>query len=180
MINYHQPDFYHFSEDSTILAREVEKYLDSDDKNILDLCAGCGVVGIELSRRLEFPHKVTFIEKQEEFRDFLETNAQEFLGHPYKIIIDDYKNVKKHEKYDVIVCNPPYFFNDESRTSTNVNKAICRSMDENEYIGLKGFIKKNSCKKVFIIGRQDGIGKKLEKDYKAVQLKENLYLYKVF
>ncbi|MGL6035003.1 MAG: hypothetical protein ACRC0N_08060, partial [Acinetobacter johnsonii] len=54
--NYKQPDEYRFSLDSIHLARFVASQLASHSElgslRVLDLCAGCGVIGIELSWHL--------------------------------------------------------------------------------------------------------------------------------
>lgn len=48
--HYSQPSDYHFSHDSVFLAREIfERHSDQLAKGnvqILDLCAGCGIVGM--------------------------------------------------------------------------------------------------------------------------------------
>ena len=48
--NYQQPNEYHFSHDSVFLARKAFEYVQSNYTSydqVLDLCAGCGVVGLD-------------------------------------------------------------------------------------------------------------------------------------
>ncbi|HAU1291084.1 TPA: SAM-dependent methyltransferase, partial [Legionella pneumophila] len=67
--NYKQPDEYHFSLDSIHLAKFVAKqlkpYRDLGSLRVLDLCAGCGIIGIELSWHLQAIRQIDFIEIQD-------------------------------------------------------------------------------------------------------------------
>ena len=66
---YAQPGEYHFSMDSIHLAESVAKHLQSREDlaslRVLDLCAGCGVIGIELSWYLPLLKKIDFVEIQD-------------------------------------------------------------------------------------------------------------------
>lgn len=76
--NYKQPDEYHFSLDSVQLAQFVATELQSHSAlsslRILDLCAGCGVVGMELSWHLPAIRQIDFIEVQDIYTDYFHQN----------------------------------------------------------------------------------------------------------
>jgi tRNA1(Val) A37 N6-methylase TrmN6 len=49
--NYSQPEDYHFSHDSVFLAQKVSEIIQKEElrlKSVLDLCSGCGIVGMDL------------------------------------------------------------------------------------------------------------------------------------
>lgn len=108
---YSQPDDYHFCLDSIILAEFVAEQITdcSQDLRVLDLCAGCGVVGLELAYHQPQIQKIDFVEIQNEFRKHFEANVR--LANR---TLDDFRfnnrDFRSHEgEYDLIVCNPPYF-----------------------------------------------------------------------
>lgn len=124
---YSQPDFYRFNEDSIKLvkwlqARELVVH------SILDLGAGSGVIGIELARTLE-PQHLTLVELQAEFRPHLESNCQDFLPKAIKasILITSFFDFKPEQKFDLIVCNPPYYLPGKGELSKDPNRALARS-----------------------------------------------------
>lgn len=125
--DYLQPDFYRFNQDSVQLVHWIRTSI-TNAESIIDLGAGCGVIGIELSRILK-PNKLTFLELQKEFEPYLTHNAQEFLpqGLKYEIVINSFSRFVTSEKYDLIVCNPPYYLPGHGETAKNKNRAIARS-----------------------------------------------------
>ena len=75
-LDYKQPDFYHFSEDSTRLVAIATEHVPNAHRT-LDLCAGSGIIGIEYALR-NTVSEIHFSELQKEFRDSLSFN-QKFL-----------------------------------------------------------------------------------------------------
>jgi tRNA1Val (adenine37-N6)-methyltransferase len=132
---YHQPEEYRFSLDSVFLAQKVASFLKDysnlENMKVLDLCAGCGVVGLELQFHLPMLRKIDFLEVQDVYREFFEKNCEQassinsefnFLPMNYADLLKaDYQN-----KYDVVVSNPPYFFLGEGLLSPNEFKNRCR------------------------------------------------------
>lgn len=121
--NYHQPDDYHFCQDSVLFPRLVADALQtveiSPEYRVLDVCAGCGVLGLELAFHEPRLTQIDFLEIQEEFREYFERNrltAQRedsfrFLAANYEILLEP----SQAGQYDLIIANPPYFFANEGR-----------------------------------------------------------------
>lgn len=140
--NYHQPEDYRFSLDSVFLAQKVADVLKTHHAlhqlQVLDLCSGCGVIGLELNFHLPVINKIDFVEVQEVYLPYFKKNIEQakttdsefhFLNINYADLIQDaYK-----EKYDVIVSNPPYFFKGEGLLSPNEFKNRCRFFLDSDF-----------------------------------------------
>lgn len=129
--NYYQPDFYRFTEESLELV-DFAKELLSPKKDVvaLDLCSGCGVIGIEALTKFPNIQHMTFLELQNEFMPFLKDNIDKAECDSFKIIQDSLGNSSFESKqFDLILSNPPYFGPGEGRASPNVNRQICRSFE---------------------------------------------------
>lgn len=76
--NYKQPNEYRFSLDSIQLAKfvatQIASNADLGSMRILDLCAGCGVIGMELSWHLNAVRQIDFIEVQDVYTDYFYQN----------------------------------------------------------------------------------------------------------
>lgn len=157
-MEYIQPDFYHFSEDSIHLAKfAVRSVLENcgDQKveklNILDLCCGCGVVGIEFLRTLPHEFMVTrldFLDVQEEMISLARQNISKLTNENRGDIIFNYyqtsfQNVSLEVNYDLILCNPPYFKTGHGRLGKNDKRNLCRFWTENEEREFFNFLKNN-------------------------------------
>ena len=127
MSNYSQPAFYRFNEDSINLVKWIQATGIKADR-ILDLGAGSGVIGIELALLLN-PQELTFVEVQKEFQAHLETNCRCFLSNsmPHSIIIKSFLDFKSDQKFDLIVCNPPYYLPGNGELPQDPNRAIART-----------------------------------------------------
>jgi tRNA1Val (adenine37-N6)-methyltransferase len=152
--NYSQPDDYHFSHDSVFLAREIyEKHIDNLDHEIqiLDLCAGCGIVGLDflfhrLKEKNNFLGQVDFIENQGVYYDHFKKNvlAIQNLFPRAQLNLNwieaNYANIKSNKKYDLIISNPPYFLSHQGKLSPNEFKNRCRFFIDSEWQELAFFI----------------------------------------
>lgn len=127
-IKYSQPNFYKLNQDSLNLVRISYKYfLGRRVDTVLDLAAGSGVVGIEFHLKYNKNDlKVHFLEEQTEFIHHLKQNISNFNLENTKIFHTDMFKHKVNNRYDLILCNPPYFIDEKSRKSPNENKNKCR------------------------------------------------------
>jgi tRNA1Val (adenine37-N6)-methyltransferase len=133
---YSQPDDYRFSLDSVLMPEAVAKFIrykkKLEDFKVLDLCAGCGVVGFELfwhERRLR---NLDLLEVQEIYRAHFDKNLEiverpevnfQFFNLNYEAVL---KKPEWSQKYDLIVCNPPYFKTGQGKLSPSDFKNRCR------------------------------------------------------
>lgn len=126
MSDYSQPEFYRFNQDSLKLVSKVCSSIGSA-RRILDIGAGCGVIGIELAKY--FPSaSLTLLEAQASFLPFLKTNCELFLsGRSASIQHSSIGQWKTTEVYDLIVCNPPYYLVGHGRTGQDERRTIART-----------------------------------------------------
>jgi len=127
-MDYKQPDFYRFNEDSIQLVNFIKMNITKAD-HILDLGAGCGIIGIELARHFE-PLSVDFVEAQSPFEQMIKENIEFFLKKiSSKIYIEAFSRWNSEKKYDLIVSNPPYYLPGRGRASKDRRRQICRSFE---------------------------------------------------
>jgi tRNA1Val (adenine37-N6)-methyltransferase len=165
MIDYTQPSFYHFSQDSIELSKFVISSTRRPEK-ILDLGAGCGVIGIEIAKALG-PQELLLVELQEEYRPFLNRNVELFVPTQTKssIEISSFSNWNSDLKFDVIVCNPPYYLPGRGQESTNLNKARARSFIQDDWKKLLQITKRNLSsdgRAFFVVKNEDQILKAVQ------------------
>ena len=121
---YAQPEEYKHCLDSILLAEFVATQIQKITREFtaLDLCAGCGVVGLELAHHKPEIENFDFNEVQAIFAPYFEKNLEltgktnfRFLNCNYEAMIESHKSA-----YDLIVSNPPYFEKAEGKLSGNV------------------------------------------------------------
>jgi len=143
-VDYHQPKFYHFSEDSLQLVHWASENISLDlPLKCLDLCAGCGVIGLELMLK-STNFQMDFCEIQTPFYDDFEKNFKQLFphGHPGRGIFfkEDFNILSTRldlfQTYDYIFCNPPYFSPRKGRLSSCPQKRICRFFSEENWAQL--------------------------------------------
>ncbi|MBG09391.1 MAG: hypothetical protein CME68_11570 [Halobacteriovoraceae bacterium] len=153
-LKYCQPEFYKFSEDSLFLANESSKLIkDNFPKNYpirgLDLCSGCGVVGIETMRQLENVFLFHFLELQGLFQGFFHKNTVFFLNQDernkvkfYNSDFDSFSSSKLYSniKYNLIVSNPPYFKKEKNREGADKRRNLCRFFSDSDFTKFLQFI----------------------------------------
>ena len=137
--SYEQPVDYHFSHDSVFLARRAFELIEKmklPSENVLDLCAGCGVVGIDYFIHLEknkrqLPHRIDFLEIQPVYQKHFAKNITQIPGlNSFKFLNLNYEKVFAQPQlkgvYDLILCNPPYFNQGQGPLSKSEFKNRCR------------------------------------------------------
>lgn len=145
---------------------------------ILDLCAGCGVVGLELNFNCEKLAKIDFLEVQEVYLPHFEQNIKQAKkpGAEFRFLLMNYADLKKpefHEQYEVVVSNPPYFFPGEGLYSPNEFKNRCRffiDSDFNNLIASTHHVLKPKGSGFFLIRPGSHHGRNLIDDIKRLEL----------
>lgn len=133
---YAQPESYRFSHDSVFLARETferEKDFVNNESEILDLCAGCGIVGLDFLFHLRKekdvePRRCDFLEVQGVYRAHFEENKRR-LGAKCTVLDfheGNFSNFENSRRYDLILCNPPFFHPGRGKLSPDDFKNRCR------------------------------------------------------
>lgn len=122
---YQDNALYKFTSDSIKLAKFCNiKHTD----NVLDMCAGCGVVGLYAYSICDC-NSIAFNEIQPQMCDLIQKNIHlNGLDHKCKVICGDLAllEIKDFDKpLDIILCNPPYFrLNGKIKSDNSV--AMCR------------------------------------------------------
>ena len=179
-MKYDQPEDYHFSHDSIFLARRVFELVQDNHlkiNSVLDLCSGCGIVGIDFIFHLKkaqfaLPQHVDFLEVQEIYKPYFEKNVVR-LGSTVEcnFINENYKNFsslgKVHPKYDLIISNPPYFRAGHGTLSNSEFKNRCRffiDADFKELILSIEYLMANTGKAFILVKSLDRHGIDVEKE----------------
>ncbi len=156
--NYSQPAEYHFSHDSVFLAQFVFDWLKKNPQSIdsmADLCAGCGIIGMDLLIHLfknsnQLPTQIDFIEVQNIYTEYFNNNkfqVSEIIGQAtnLNLILQNYEQLLSvsaaQAKYDLIVCNPPYFKVGQGKLSPSEFKNRCRFFIDSDFLNLIKFVK---------------------------------------
>lgn len=139
---YQQPSEYQFSLDSIyfaeFLANTLKFHENISSLHLLDLCAGCGVLGFQLSWFLKELKNIDFIEVQEIYASFFNQNVAvvnrpelqlRWLPFNYDRLLDS----EWQNKYDLIISNPPYFKPGHGVLSPSAFKNRCRFFIDSTY-----------------------------------------------
>ncbi len=156
MSDYKQPEFYRFNRDSLLL---VHRILESDISahKILDLGAGCGVIGIELAIHLN-PTLLTSIEIQKDFLPYLKTNSEYFIPSiRHKIVSESFSTWNPDTEYDLVVSNPPYYLPDSGQPSSDMRRGIARTFSIDGWPSLLGCIERSLTKegRAFVVVKNE-------------------------
>jgi len=160
---YSQPEAYRFSHDSIELATRAAsliadrvgqaKGIRAPEIQVLDLCAGCGVVGLELSRRLQAMLTAMFAagpqatvsifanEIQDEYEAHFMKNVAWMRGQVQALgevnwRLGSYETLLQPEfanRFDLVVSNPPYFDLSQGNLPPSAFKARCRFFVDSDF-----------------------------------------------
>jgi len=112
MLLYQPNSGYCYNSDSIFLYDFIDSF--NPKGKVLDVGAGCGVVGLLVARDNE---KVDLeaVEKQEQFVEYATINAR-VNNIDYKIHKCDFMEFEEMKKYDYIISNPPFYHDGASRS----------------------------------------------------------------
>ncbi len=171
---YSQPDFYRFNSDSLALVEWIIQRGHSYSK-VLDLGAGCGILGIELAQK-SYAERITFVEIQKEYEDFLLQNIKNHLAPSQHTEVrwESFKDVHLDEEYDLIVCNPPYYLPGHGQQSSNLQRMIARAFIKDSWSDLFYLVERYLTSKgraYFVIKSNPVIWAHILNEFKKVNLK---------
>jgi tRNA1Val (adenine37-N6)-methyltransferase len=126
------------------MARKVFELLHGVDlagKRVLDLCAGCGIVGLDFlfhrqNAGMSLPLRCDFLEIQECYEPFFRANAGNIETETHFITANYSSLLQGKAKYDLILCNPPYFREGQGAYSPNQFKNRCRFYLDSDFATL--------------------------------------------
>ncbi|MES2963920.1 MAG: methyltransferase [Bdellovibrionota bacterium] len=139
--SYSQPEAYRFCQDSILAPLVIARDLEGTGfARVLDLGAGCGVMGLELVHALPSIRSIDFLEIQPEFRPYFEANLAT-AGRSK----EDFRFMESHWSslhdeplcgiYDVVVSNPPYFAANEGTLGPIELSNRCRFFLDDSFEG---------------------------------------------
>ncbi len=144
---YQDDEYFSFSIDSVMIANFASIRL--RDKEIVDLGCGNGVIPLILSLRTS--KNIIGVELQKQLCELANDSVKyNKLENQISIVNQNMKDfaINNIEKYDLVVCNPPYFkLNDKSCLNDSPQKIIARHEVEitlSEVFGVAKKILKNN------------------------------------
>lgn len=125
---------YRYNSDSLLLSDFILKQGVKGD--VLDVGAGCGIIGILLKIHTECL-KLSLLDIQKENIHLIEKNLKvnQIQAHVFHI---DFNQFQSQKKFDFIVCNPP-FYTQTSYKSDNIHKYISKF---EKFLPLDSFLNK--------------------------------------
>lgn len=143
-MDYSQPQFYKFNEDSLLLRDFVLEQCKLENyESLIDVGTGCGVIGIELANIMNL-NKLILFEKQTEFKQYIFQNIENILKTDSKVHVhlkpfQEYRG----EKADLVVSNPPYFIEGDGRLPEDDRTRNCKFTNIEFFKKLDDFIRNN-------------------------------------
>lgn len=159
--SYSQPSEYHFSHDSVLFARWLAESCETSPQlHVLDLCSGCGILGMDFLFQLSqlekpLPHTCDFLEVQADYLPHYQINLQRLWSSiteearatdPLELEVQSQLFLQNYahglgKKYDLIISNPPYFFKDQGTLSPSEFKNRCRFFLDSDFSQFLLFLK---------------------------------------
>ncbi len=141
--DYSQPDFYRFNSDSIALINWIcDKKLSCG--RVLDLGAGCGIIGIELAQNIEMK-KLTLVEIQADYEEYLNRNLELYLPKNIDVEIfwSPFSELNLVENFELIICNPPYYLPGHGQKSKDERRMIARTFIRDSWRHLFEIVDRN-------------------------------------
>lgn len=120
------PKGYCFTSDSVLLANFATP---KSNSNILELCAGCGVISILIDAKNQIK-SFTAVELQKTLYDLCKKNFEININAEtmvYNCNLKDFPPIHTGKPFDCVVCNPPYEKLQTSFTKFDEEKSIARA-----------------------------------------------------
>jgi len=137
MLLYQPKSGYCYNSDSLFLYDFISSF--KPRGRILDVGAGCGIVGLLLARDNPLHVELEAVEKQDTFAQYATNNAR-VNNIDYKLYKEDFLSLHVEIKYDYIISNPPFYPNGATKSEDEMLK-IARY---NSSLPMKDFFKKVS------------------------------------
>ena len=139
---------YRFSIDPVLLAHYVCL---KKEEVLLDLGAGCGVLGLILLYRVEKSiQQLTAFELQQGLAELAEKNViSNSLQHRMNVVKGDLRSMETFfsaESFSTVVCNPPFYLPGSGRKTVNEEALIARHQVQcslEEIVAAAAFVLKN-------------------------------------
>ena len=155
-------DGYRFSIDPVLLAHFVRL---AKGENVLDLGAGCGVIGLILLYRAgKVIQTLTAFELQAGLVQLTRENiSRNQFKDQMQVVEGDLRNIKQFfdpESFSTVVCNPPFYTAGSGRASSNKESEIARhqvTCTLSEVVAAAAMAVKNKGK-VYMVYPAEGLG----------------------
>ena len=120
---FQNTNYFKFSIDSILLAEFVSF---KSHQTVLDMCTGNAPIPLILSTK-DDTLKIDAVEIQKEVFDLAKRSIEHDDYKNINLVNADIKDYKSKLKYDIVICNPPFFKVDEhSILNENIVKRIAR------------------------------------------------------
>ena len=125
---YQSKDLYRFTSDAVLLSR----FAKGGAAIVADICSGSGIVGIHYyALHDDTTEAVTLCELQSELAKMSEASVRlNGLEDKFTVICGRAQDMTEREKYDLVLCNPPYKKRGSGVASKTRSLDICRKEEE--------------------------------------------------
>ena len=121
---YQSKDLYRFTSDAVLLSR----FAPHGANAVADLCSGSGIVGLHYYALNDVSvQTVTLCEIQSDLADMSRASvALNGLDGKFSVVCGRLQDLTERERYDLVLCNPPYKKSGSGYPLKNESLALCR------------------------------------------------------